>query len=181
VRANIAALNADLEANGYSKTLSEQVRKDEAREIQLQEQVKVARQKAAHPLSESWGETQSLIEALDRAPDPQDVRLRLRSELRQIIDSVWLLAIPRGRDRLAAVQIIFAGAKRCRHYLIFSRPAVGGACGKRRAGWAARSFADAGLRPGANYDLRRREDARQLEADLLAVAIAASLDEQEPS
>jgi DNA invertase Pin-like site-specific DNA recombinase len=164
VEASIAGLTADLDAHGYSKTLSEQVRRQEERQAELQKQVAAARRKAAHPLSESWGETQSLIQALDEAPDPQDVRLRLRSELRQIIAEVWLLAVPRGRDRLAAAQIIFAGGKKRRDYLIFSRPAIGGAAGHRPARWWVQSFA--GPAVPDELDLRNPSHVQAL-ADVL--------------
>jgi hypothetical protein len=40
---------------------------------------------------------------------PQDVRLRLRAALRRIIDSIWLLVVPRGRDRLCVAKVRFTG------------------------------------------------------------------------
>jgi DNA invertase Pin-like site-specific DNA recombinase len=161
---SIAALGADMDAHGESPTLMKRVRDKEAELRVVLEQLAEARQKAAHPLSETWGEFGSLADALANAPDPEDARLRLRSCLRRMVDSIWLLVVPRGTTRLAAVQVWFAGGKRHRDYLILHR-----AAGNRRPGGSwARSFADAAV-PGT-LDLRRREDARALEADLAALA-----------
>src|SRR5262249_48087444 len=71
------------------------------------ERLAAARQKACHPLSETWGEVQSLAAALAGAPDPEDARRRLRSALRRIVEKIMLLVIPRRRDRVAVVQVFF--------------------------------------------------------------------------
>src|SRR5262249_2962729 len=119
--------------------------------------------KAANPLSVAWGECQSLLTMLDTSPDPQDTRLRLRSALRRIVDSIWLLIIPLagGRDRLAAVQIWFTGGKRHRDYLIWNRPARGNLQVHILGQWWVKSFAD--LAAPDDFDLRKRGQARELE------------------
>jgi hypothetical protein len=63
-----------------------------------------------------------MIDTLDRAPDPQDARLRLRSTLRRIVDSIFLLVVPRGRDRLAVAQVYFQGGQKVRAYFIIHQP-----------------------------------------------------------
>jgi hypothetical protein len=93
----------------------------DARKAELVKQLAEAKQRARHPLSESWGETQSLIGALAQAPDPEDARRRLRSALRRIIDSIYLLVVPRGLDRLAAVQVWFKGGDKHRDLMIIHR------------------------------------------------------------
>src|SRR5205814_6387939 len=85
----------------------------------LIEQLDEARQKAANPVGEAWEECKTLLEALDNAPDGDEARLKLRSVVRRVVDSIWLLVVPRGNDRLCAVQVWFAGGERCRNYVIY--------------------------------------------------------------
>jgi DNA invertase Pin-like site-specific DNA recombinase len=172
---SIALIEADMNEHGESPTLFKRLRAQEDLKRDLVKRLAEARQKAANPLSEAWGEAQTLLGALDAAPDPHDARLRLRSALRRIVEGIWMLVVPRGRDRLCAVQIVFAGGERSRSYLILHRPPKGNVASRRRGGWAVRSFADAGLRPGANYDFRRPEDVEELARDLLAVPVALPL------
>lgn len=108
---------------------------------------------------------------LDNAPDPQDARLRLRSALRHIISDIWLLIVPRGRARLAAVQVWFTDGKRRRDYLLFHRPARANASARTDEQWWARSLA-AVAEPG-DLDLRNRDHAARLEAALLALDLGS--------
>jgi DNA invertase Pin-like site-specific DNA recombinase len=171
VEASIAVLNADMDEHGESPTLMKRVREKEAKAKVLAAKLAAAKQKAANPLSESWGEAQTLLEALDSAPDPKDARLRLRAVLRRIIESIQLLVVRRGgRDCLAAVQIWFAGGKRQRSYLVFYRPGSANAQTRRKASWKAHSLAS--VADPAELDLRRREDASALEAELLEMDLA---------
>jgi DNA invertase Pin-like site-specific DNA recombinase len=162
VEASIAALNADMDEHGESPNLMKRVREKEARQRELSEKLAKARQKAANPLSESWGEAQTLLDALDSAPDKEDARLRLRAALRRIVESIWLLVMPRGRDRLAAVQIWFAGGECHRDYLIFHRPPKANQSARAPGCTSVRSLADV-VKLGP-LDLRKREDARRLAA-----------------
>jgi hypothetical protein len=164
VDTELAEAAAFMDAHGFSATIGKRVTELEARQAALAERLAVAREKAAHPLSESWGECQSLVTALEKAPDPEEARLRLRAALRRIIDSIWLLAIPRGRDRLAAVQIWFAPGERHRDYLILHRPPKANRSARTKGGWWARSLATV-VKPG-DLDLRRPEHARLLEEAL---------------
>ena len=169
VEARIAELEAEL-ANGDVAALARVLRGLEARKRELAEALAEARQKAAHPLSESWGEAQSLIEVLNSAPDPEDARLRLRSALRRMVDVIYLLVVPRGSVRLAAVQIWFAGGKKHRDYLIVNKAAAY----KRKGGWWARS-----LDPSLATDIDLRDPAsvqdlattlERIDLDLLTAA-----------
>jgi DNA invertase Pin-like site-specific DNA recombinase len=186
VEAAIAAVAAEMEARGDSRTLFNRLRAKEARQAELQKLLAEARRKAAHPLSESWGEAQSLIEALDNAPDPHDARLRLRSALRRLVDCVYLLVVPRGRDRLCAVQVRFHGASLTspgcqREYLVWYRPPRsnqhGGVPGWYRVAslrspfgvLAADSPAGVGLAP---FDLSDPAGAYRTEHEVLAVSDA---------
>jgi hypothetical protein len=111
---------------------------------------------------------QTLAEALQKATDPADARLRLRLALRRIVDGIWLLVVPRGRVRLCAVQVYFAGGKRHRDYLIFHRAAGN----HRPAAWWARSLASAAGAAG-ELDLRKRAHARQLQGLLETLDVEA--------
>jgi hypothetical protein len=79
----------------------------------------------------------------------------LRAALRRIVDSIWLLVVPRGQDRICAIQVWFAGGKRHRDYLMLAR---------RNGQWGAWSLA--AVTVPADLDLRRQADAAALEAEL---------------
>jgi hypothetical protein len=188
----IAELEAEL-LKGDVAALARVLRTLEEQKRDVVARLAEARQKAANPLSEAWGECQSLIGALDAAPDPEDARVRLRTALRRIIDSVWLLVVPRPRrprkvrrdrklkgkttgaywDRLCAVQIWFADGRRHRDYLIHYRPPAARA--KERGGlWQAVAFA--GVAGVGDLDLRQRDHAAKLEKALLALDLDAGAD-----
>jgi DNA invertase Pin-like site-specific DNA recombinase len=166
LESKIAELEAELR-EGDVAALARVLRRLEAEKKELGERLAEARRKAAHPLSESWGESRSLLAVLGQAADPQDARRRLRSALRRILGSIWMLVVPLGRARACAVQLWFANCERHRDYLVLHDPAT-----KRRPGrWWCRSFADATV-PG-ELDLRRRDHARKLERALLALDLSA--------
>jgi hypothetical protein len=175
--AELAEVAADLDAHGYSPTLGKRARDLEALKRDLAEQLAAARQRAAHPLSETWGEAQTLIAALAAAADPEDARTRLRAALRRIVAGIWLLVVPRSPDRLAAAQVWFksdepGAAERYRNYLILHRPAKANQHQKTADGeWAVRSLADATAL--GDLDLRKPRDAKKLEAALAALDLDA--------
>jgi hypothetical protein len=190
--AELADAAANLLTHGFSATLAEHVRALEGRKEDQSRRLDAARQKALHPLSESWGEAKTLLDLLDaedvrktrehasgtlhQEPDQSDVRTRLRSALRRLVESIWVLVVKRGRDRLAAVQVWFfkEGGKARRDYLIYHRCPRGNALHRTPGHWWSRSFADTAL-PG-DLDLRRQTDAARLAKALLAV----DLEGQEP-
>ncbi len=176
VEGKIAELEAEL-LKGDVATLAKVLRRLEAQKRELAERLAEAQQRAAHPLSRAWGETRSLADALDSAPDPVDARLRLRASIRRVVDSVWVLPVARGRDRLCAVQVWFAGGEQHRGFLILHRPPK--ADGKRPAkggGWWARSLSTV-AKPG-DLDLRKPAHAARLEA-LLSKLNLADLDSED--
>jgi hypothetical protein len=161
VEAELAAAESFMEANGFSPAIGKRVRTLEARKRELGERLAEARQKAAHPLSESWGEAQSLVDALDAAADKNDVRLRLRAALKRICESVWLLVVNHGKDALAAIRVQFTGGKH-RDYLLLYRPARNRHVDAR---FQVKDFADAAPTV-ARLDLRRPKDAAKVAAFL---------------
>jgi DNA invertase Pin-like site-specific DNA recombinase len=172
VRQSIALITNEMDEHGESPALFKRLRAKEEEEGRLNEQHAQAQLKARYPLSASWGEFQSLAEALEKAPDPTDARLRLRSALLRIVGSIYLLIVRRGLDRLAAVQVYFAGVHkdRCRSYLIYARAPRSNGKARREGGWRCRSLAD--LCPTAE-DLHDRGRALALEQALQALDVDA--------
>jgi DNA invertase Pin-like site-specific DNA recombinase len=122
---------------------------DAAKTVARQRQVLLrklaeARGKEANPRGEALAEMQTLI---DLAADPHN-RLRLRSLLRTVVESVQVLVVPRKAVRLAAVQVTFAGGT-FRTYLLDYRPAGNG----RKESRTVDSFTHAD-----GLDLRRPRD-----------------------
>jgi DNA invertase Pin-like site-specific DNA recombinase len=165
VDARIGELEVEL-LTGDVPSIARVVRAQEDRKRTLVQKLTEARAKAAHPLAASWGECKSLLSALGKAPDPEDARLRLRSALRRIVEQMWLLVLPRRLARLASLQVYFKDGAR-RNYVIFYRPPHHGFGGRKPGGWWARSLAEVAA-PG-DLDLRKRADAKKLEAVLATV------------
>jgi DNA invertase Pin-like site-specific DNA recombinase len=173
VEAELAKATAFMDANGFSETIGKRVTDLEARKARLEAGLRAARQTSAYPASQAWEEFGSLLDVLDKAPDKRDARLRLRAALRRMVDRIMLLVVPRGADRLAAVQVWFTGGERHRDYLILHRPPKSNGKKRTEGGWWARSLADV-VKPG-DLDLRRREDTRALERLLLRQDVEALL------
>jgi DNA invertase Pin-like site-specific DNA recombinase len=162
VETELSGMLAFMEREGFSPTLGQRVKVLEARKAVLGEELEGARHRARHPAYESWGEMRTLLDVLKNAPDQEDIRTRLRSALRRLVESIVLLVVPRGRDRLCAAQVHFAGGKH-RDYLVYHRSARGNRWGKATVpgGWWARSFAAA-----EGLDLRQPADAKKVEGFL---------------
>jgi DNA invertase Pin-like site-specific DNA recombinase len=154
-----SALEEEL-LKGDVRSLANALRKIEAKENDLAAKLAEAQRQAATPAGAAWEETRSLLELLDSADVPQDLRLRLRGAMRRIVEDIRLVVVPRGHDRLCAVQIWFAGGERHRDYLIFHRPARGSRSSRIEGGWQAWSLADV-ADPG-DLDLRKKKDAQAL-------------------
>jgi hypothetical protein len=102
--------------------------------------------------------------------------LRLRGLLRQAIESIRVVIVPRRSIRLAAVQIRFGAGKnkdKVRDYLITYKAAGNG----REGGWWARSLSAVAV-PG-DLDLRNAEHAARLAEALAAVDLNGDQDGDE--
>jgi len=167
----VSAARKDLEEELFerrttAKAAGRVLERLEEQERQLEEQLREARQKASHPLSESWGQAQSLIQIIRRDPE---ARLRLRALLRVIVQDIVLLVVKRGRDRLAAAQVWFAGGEH-RDYLVLHRPPLCQPGRSRQPGlWRSRSLAHSSL------DLHDTAQVKALEAELQALDLATLL------
>ncbi len=165
VRARTAELEAEL-LRGDVPALANAIRKLEDQKRDLTERLAAVRARAAHPLADSWREAQSLADLLDTAPDPADARLRLRAALQRVIDSIWMLVVRRGRDRICSAQVWFADGVHFRSYLIFHRAARANQARYQPGAWYVLSLlhpeaAMAGL-PFEMDDLRDRDVADDL-------------------
>jgi DNA invertase Pin-like site-specific DNA recombinase len=174
VETAIASIVADMDANGESPTQYKRLREKEARQKELAESLAVARAAEATPVSAAWGEFQTLVDVLDTAKDREDARYRLRGALRRVVSGVWLLAIPLGRTRVAAVRVLFAGCEKARDFLIVYSPPKSNGKATTPASLRVHSF-----RQRANVsvmhldkpdtvefmglDLRERDDAAKVE------------------
>jgi DNA invertase Pin-like site-specific DNA recombinase len=129
VEAELAGAAAFMEANGFSATIGKRVTALEARKAELGAKLLDAQARAACPAAAAWEEYGSLLDALEKAPDQHDARLRLRSALQRVVQRIWLLVIPRGRGRLAAVQLRFHGGGQREYLIQYKTPAY------RQSGW----------------------------------------------
>jgi hypothetical protein len=168
LRARKTALALEL-LSGDVPEIAEAIRSLKFREEELLRTLGRDNQTVIVPRMNSWSDAQTLAGMLERASEAEieDLRTRLRAALRRIVDEVWLLVVPRGRVRLCAVQAWFRDGEAQRTWLIYYRPGWAGRNGRREAESWSRSFA--GETP---LDLRRREHAAELAADLQAIDLA---------
>src|SRR5262249_51467682 len=169
--AEIEKLKTRLQAR-YSDAVADVLQRREEERQSLGEELARARQEAASPLGEAWGECRSLLDALEAAPDAEEARVRLRAALRRIVEGFWCLFAGRGRARLAGVQVWSTGGRH-RDYLILHRPPVRGAAANRPGEWWVRSLAGAAGVP-ASLDFRKPADVRRLEQALEAVDVSGA-------
>jgi DNA invertase Pin-like site-specific DNA recombinase len=166
LEARVGELEAELAGDGDVPALARVLRQLEARRKDVAGRLAEARLRAASPASEAWGEAKSLLDVLAGAADPAEARLRLRAVLRRVIDVMYLVVVPRGRDRLACLQINYNGG-RCRVYLVYSRPTRSNGKGTKPGGWRAASLPQELM--DETIDLRRQEDVAALEEALLGI------------
>jgi DNA invertase Pin-like site-specific DNA recombinase len=157
---NVAAVNAALDEHGETPEMLARLHKRTTERDKIAADLAGARARAAHPLSESWGEAKALLGALtDEAR-----RLRFRSELQRIVEEVRCLFVKNGPCKLAAVQMFFSGG-RARFFVIRHRPTFT----KRPARPEALSFVE--VIGKEDLDLRKRDHARRLEKALAAAPL----------
>jgi DNA invertase Pin-like site-specific DNA recombinase len=163
----IAKVKARVQAK-YSDALADVLDRHAEEYKLVKEQLAEAEEQAATPLSRSWEECFTLLDALNAAEDKHDARLRIRSALRRITEDIRLLIVPRGRARLCAVQMQFKGGQR-RAYLVYYRSAQRPG-GKPIPAELRRCSLNDVVALGA-IDLRDRGHAARLEKALEAVPV----------
>jgi DNA invertase Pin-like site-specific DNA recombinase len=165
VRKDLAGIKEELKA-GFSKALTEVLRDREAAEEQLANELQEELARSVKPAARAWQELPSLVDLIKESDDPDDVRLRLRTVLRRIVEAAWVLIVPRGARRACVVQFFFVGGGR-RDYLIVHQTAGN----LRKERWSARSLAD--VADQGAFDLRKPKDVRDLEKALQRLDLEA--------
>jgi hypothetical protein len=165
VVAQIAQLEAASE-EGDVIAVARLLRAKEAEKSEIAARMEAARHALARPASQAFRDARALSGLLG-GPDDEDVRLRLRSAVRRVIDSIHMLAAGRGKDRTAFVQLNFtSGAvRRCR---IWHQGATGNAGGRRPGKWLVLSVTHKAGDPNVTdgYDLRKPKEAAKMLAIL---------------
>lgn len=161
----------DLDDANAIPEVAEKVKAKNDERKALVEKLDRAKVIAATPLSETWGECRGLVEALDQANDPRDLRVRLRHAIARIVESITCLFVgTQNTVRAAAVRVDFKGGDSHRDYLIlYQRRHVSSAKRERPAKFWVRSFAEAAVKDG--FDLRNRKDTATLERLLSTIGV----------
>jgi hypothetical protein len=100
---SIEAIVSEMEQHGESATLFKRLRLKESEQLELSTKLAEARLRERNPKSAAFAEMVTL--AAFAASEQH--RLRLRELLCTIIESIWVLIVPRKSHRLCAVQIFF--------------------------------------------------------------------------
>jgi DNA invertase Pin-like site-specific DNA recombinase len=116
LRAEREQVKADM-LRRYSSVLAEVAAQLDERENALAAELLQLRAAQATPLAAAWADAKTLADLLDNAPDPDSLRLQLRTALRRIVERITILVVARGTDRLARVQIDFRGGARRDYYI----------------------------------------------------------------
>jgi DNA invertase Pin-like site-specific DNA recombinase len=132
-------------------------------------ELEAARREAASPVSEAWGEFRGLSDLL-RKDNSDELRMKVRAALRRSIEEVTCLFVKRGRIRLAAVRVQFAGGDIHRDYLIAHRVATFNGVVRREPQTWVLSFREASRGP---LDLRQPKDAAKLQRELERMDLSA--------
>src|SRR5579885_114797 len=147
------------EADPESPTWAERVSQYDREKRSLVRELAAARAAASNPVAASWSEAVSLM----TEQDPE----RLHAALLATVERIWVLIVPRKRNRLAVVQVRFKEGER-RDYLLFYRWARS----KQKSACQTWSLADESRdesRPDqprlrSKLDLGNPEHVRRLEA-----------------
>jgi hypothetical protein len=151
-KAKLALLERELEGDdGDVPALARVIKKLTGECSDLKKQLTEARARESHPRRESWHEAMTLCSAIE----DEQRRLRLGELIREHVQEIRVLIVPRRSHRLCACQVYFADGAR-RDYLIWHQGAANG----RKGGWLARSLPnDVGSK---GLDLRRKGDVEKL-------------------
>jgi DNA invertase Pin-like site-specific DNA recombinase len=162
IQRDIRQLQEELEG-GFSKAISDVLRRKEAALEAAAGELQEELARSARSAERTWRELPSLVEIART----DEGRLRLAAALRSIIDEAWLLIVPRGAWRLAALQVFFHGGA-VRHYVLMHRPAA-----NRRPAITPPPLSLSNVVREDKLDLRRKEDSAALERLLETIDLEA--------
>ena len=117
----IGKLERELETSGTVSAAVRVLGRLEVRRGEVAAKLADARQRAANPVGEAFGEVRTLAALVSSADNPDEVRLKLRSVLRHVVDGMGLLIVVRGAWRLGVVQVDFHNLAARRVYLFAVR------------------------------------------------------------
>jgi DNA invertase Pin-like site-specific DNA recombinase len=162
IEALIATWRKKMDVIELADTITAKLLELEGRRKTLAAELAEARQQAAAPATESWGEFRSLADLL--ADDESDeLRERVRAALRRAVDGIWLLIL-KGRPRVCAAQVWFKGERgqpaRHRDYLVVYHQGQHNGTTVRPGRWQVSSFTEVAM-PG-DLDLRKPAHADRL-------------------
>jgi DNA invertase Pin-like site-specific DNA recombinase len=118
LKGEVEAMVARLDAK-WDDTLWGLLERKKGRLRETEGRLVEAQMRAADPVERSWGEAKSLLGLIDSDPE---AKKRLRPVLRRLVESIYLLVIPRGMTRICVVQLHYKGGE-ARTYLIVHQPA----------------------------------------------------------
>ncbi len=166
IEARVTNIKARLRTENEVDALIDTVRELEGERQRAADALAEARQRAASPVGEAWGEFRSIAEALAAAPDPDAARVKLRGVLRRMLAEVWCLFLPGRGPRVAHVQVVFAGGEKFQHFVIVHRPQN---VTKSREVYPAETVVRHLTTTATAGDIRLAENAEALETALTAV------------
>jgi hypothetical protein len=101
VNLSIESIEDEMDSHGESAILYKRLRKREAERRDLAGRLAVARQRERTPRTAAFAEASTLFDVAVG----EERRLRLRVLLRQLIDSIWILIVPRKSHRLCCADL----------------------------------------------------------------------------
>jgi DNA invertase Pin-like site-specific DNA recombinase len=159
VRGEIAQLGRELE-EGFSKGVAAALKKREAEEVELGDQLQQELAESVAPAARAWEALPSLVDLLETSADPDAQRMRIRAALQRGVETMPVLLVRNGAWRLLALQVFFTSGA-VRSYMLGYLPEA--YCRPRQL--LCRSLAD--MAPGTvGIDLRVADDVTALEVVL---------------
>jgi hypothetical protein len=168
ILAQIGECKALLKAHP-SATLAALVAEHEAALQAIRPRIRAVKQRLASPTGDAWAKGKPLLAMPEDRPETPDERLKVQATLSRILDEVFVLVVPRGHARLAAVQVRFRDGARSRTYLMLHLPPKANQSARQDGDSWCCSFPGQG-----EYDLREPADVRAVEAFLKALPLSRS-------
>lgn len=145
------------------------IRQLESRRKETADDLVTARMAAANPLAESWGDAVGIIGALKGSADQRAARLRLKSAVSRIVETIHCVFVKRGTYQLAAVQFWFKPGGVQRSLLIVHSKGRCDGGNPTPASWC--HTGEAWAADADELDLRDPDDAKKVEAFLNRVDV----------
>jgi hypothetical protein len=163
----LAKVKARLLTDDDTDALIDTVREIEKELKKVNDAIAEDRAKSAVPASEAWAEFTNITEALAAAPDQNASRLKLRGAIRRVVESIGTLFTPGPGIRPVFVQVTFTGGKYQTFVIVYRPRHVTRSQEVKSAEYVV--VDELGELKPDTFDLRRVEDAKDLEEVLAAI------------